>query len=480
MNAHKRFMAFSSVLVVMCCQGTIMGQNLGKIQAAAEEAYIFAFPMLQTYRTMYSQVVNPALPTYKAPFNCMYHNTELIGPGFNTVVRANNDTLYSAAWLDLRAEPVVLTVPEVEDRYYSFQMTDLYTFNFGYFGTRTTGKGAGRYMVVGPNWKGSVPAGINGVFRSEGYLVYALGRTELKGESDLPNVAAIQQQYHVQPLSAFLGQPPLRVRPGRPHADFPVFSDVGIASPDFIRYFNFLLGYMDIYPTEKTLIASFRDLGISPNRPFNPASLHWKVREAIEAGIDSAMEKIQYYGDHMGRAKNAWHLTPRIFGKRQAMEEEYGAEMYLVRAAAAYKGLYGCDLEEAYYPSTMVAIANGSPEPLVGTNALGASNRYVLRFEEGQFPPVDAFWSITIYDENQFMVDNLIDRYSIGDRTPDLQQVDGALEIYIQNSPPEGDKILNWLPAPPGKFSLTLRMYMPKPAALYPDLYAPPAVVKMQ
>jgi hypothetical protein len=282
----------------------------------------------------------------------MFHNTNLIGPGFSTVVRPNNDTLYSAAWLDLRAEPAVLTVPEIRDRYYSFQLVDLYTFNFGYIGTRTTGKGAGRYMVAGPQWKGATPAGINEVFRSEGYFVYALVRTELKGDTDLPNVLAIQHQYGVQTLSAYLGRRALTPRPGPPHEDFPAYNSDIAASADFIWYFNFLLGYLDIYRTEEKVIASFRDLGIGPNRPFNAAWLHPNVRSAIEADIASATNKIHYQGDHMGEEGNGWNLTPRVFGNRQAMEEEYPEDLYLVRAAAAYKGLYGCDLEEAYYPST--------------------------------------------------------------------------------------------------------------------------------
>jgi hypothetical protein len=157
------------------------------------------------------------------------------------------------------------------------------------------------------------------------------------------------------------------------------------------------------------------------------------------------------------------------------MEEEHPEDLYLVRAAAAYKGLYGCDLEEAYYPSTMVALVDGWLEPLIGTNS------YVLRFLPSQFPLVDAFWSITIYSEHQFMVTNSINRYSIGDRTTGLQPgLDGSLDIYIQNSEPPADEISNWLPASEGGFSLTLRMYMPQAAGLDPLLYAPPPVLKQQ
>ncbi len=472
MSAQNKFIALSSVLLVLCCPETVTGQNLAKIQATAEDAYIFAYPMLQNYQTMYWQTINPASPDYKAPFNCMFHNTNLVGPTFTNVVRPNNDTLYSAAWLDLRAEPVVVTVPEIQDRYYSFQLVDLYTFNFGYIGTRTTGTGAGRYLVAGPHWKGATPPGINKVFRSEGYFVYHLGRTELKSDEDLPNVLAIQHQYQVQTLSAYLGRPAVAPRPGPPHEDFPVFDPDLAASADFISYFNFLLGHLDIHPTEKTRIASYRNLGIGPNRPFDAAWLHPKVRSAIEAGIASATEKIHYYGDHMGVQSNGWNLTPRVFGNRQAMYDEYQQGMYLVRAAGAYKGLYGCDLEEACYPSTMVAMVNGRLEKLVGTNA------YVLRFLPGQFPLVHAFWSITIYNEQQFMVANPIYRYSIGDRTTGLiQGLDESLEIYIQNSTPASDKISNWLPAPDGPFSLTLRMYLPDPSELDP-LYVPPSVLK--
>lgn len=438
------------------------------IQAIAEEAYIFAYPMLQNYRTMYLQAIYPASPTYVG-FNTMYNETHLYGPEFTDVVRPNNDTVYSMTWLDLRAEPVVISVPAIPDRYYSFQLVDLYTFNFGYLGTRTTGTEAGSYLVAGPQWKGEVPAGIKAVFRSEGNFVYNVVRTAVDGEADLPNVRGIQQHYRVQTLSDYLGRPmppPVVYHP--PFPDFPVWSAARASSADFIGYFNYLLGQLTVHPSEKTTVAGFARIGIGPGRPFHPELLRPEVRQAIEAGVASASSKIIAKGFALGRQVNGWNLTPRIFGDREQMQQM--PDMYLVRAAAAALGLYGCNLEEAYYPTAHLD-AEGLPLDAAGQN-------HVLRFGPGEFPPVDAFWSITLYDTDQRMVANDINRYSIGDRTPGLVYgEDGSLEILIQHAAPPPDRLPNWLPAPDGPFTLTLRMYLPLFSP--PDaLYAPPPVLR--
>jgi hypothetical protein len=462
------------LLVIALCGGTsALGQNLEKIKATAEAAYIFAYPMLQNYQTMYEGAIDTSSPTYKGPFNVLVNNTNLFGPEYTTVVRPNNDTVYSSAALDLRAEPVVMTVPAIPNRYYAFQLVDLYTYNFAYIGTRATGTNAGRYLIAGPYWKGEIPPGIDAVFRSEGNFVCIVGRTEVDGEADLPNVLALQQGYVLQTLSEYLGQPAPAVRHKAIRDEFPAYDAGRAQTADFITYFNFLLGQLDIYPTEKTLIASFRSIGIGPGRPFDTNSIHADVRGAIEAGIASGWYQITNEAYHLGVQSNCWNLTPSVFGSREQMETNYpdAQTRYLVRAGAAYGGLYGNDLEEAYYPSTVVDAA---------TNILnGASNNYVLKFLPEQLPRVNAFWSITMYDTNQLMVSNVISRYSIGDRTSGLVTNNGTLEIYLQRDTPAPDKTSNWLPAPDGPFSLTLRMYLPQPQALNP-LYAPPAVSKQE
>jgi hypothetical protein len=434
-------------------------------QAIAEEAYIFAYPMLEDYKTMYIQSVSSTSPTYRAPFNQLTNATVLVGPEFKDVVRPINDTLYSIVWLDLRAEPMAISVPAIPDRYYSFQLVDLYTYNFAYIGTRATGTASGSYLVTGPAWQEDKPSGVTDVFRSEGNFVFCIVRTAVDGQADVPNVAAIQQQYRFQPLSAFLGQPTPTVAPG---VNFPPYDQAKALSADFIQYFNFLLGQLVVDPSERDLITKFGRIGIGPNRPFDAASLDTQTQRAINDGVTSALAKIKAKGAQSGQQKNGWNLTPRIFGDRQQMQGQY-----LVRAAAAYMGLYGNDLEEAYYPS--------SGHDISGDPLDGSKSTYELIFTKDEIPAVDAFWSLTMYSSpDQLLVENPIQRYSISDRTAGLLLgADGSQQIYIQRESPGADKEANWLPAPNGPFSVTMRMYLPQAQELDP-LYAPPSIHKRE
>ena len=249
----------------------------------ADEAYIFAYPMLENYRTMLGMAVLKDAPSYRAPFNEFYHNTELLDACFTDVVRPNNDTLYSFAWLDLRSEPLVLTVPEApDDRYYVLQLVDLYTHNFGYVGTRATGNQSGNYLIAGPYWMGKKPAGIDEVFGSEGNFVFCLGRTAVDGSDDVAAANAVMEQFQITPLSKFLGQP--SVEPAAP-LNFPVYDKDEATSAGFIRYFNFLLGQLDVDPSDEDNVVSYGGIGVGRNRPFDPNSLPPEVRQVIDDGV---------------------------------------------------------------------------------------------------------------------------------------------------------------------------------------------------
>lgn len=441
------------------CSLTNSTENSNEARALAEEAYIFAYPMLENYRTMQVQAISPDR------FNRFKHATEIMGPEYKDIVRPNNDTLYSTLWLDLRAEPMVLHIPPITDRYFSFQFVDMYTHNFAYTGVRTTGTRGGVFMVAGPEWNGEKPAGVNEVFRSEGNFVLCLVRTALEGPEDLENVHAIQRRYGVEPLSAFLGvNPPAP----SPMDVFPLYLQPAAESVHFINYFNFLLGRLKVHPSEEELIERFGAIGIGPGFYFNADNFSPEIRAAIEAGITSAIKQIEASREILGERKNGWVLTRRIFGNREQMQG-----LYLVRAGAARMGLYGNDLEEAYYPTGNLD-ADGELFD-------ASKHSYVLRFEKDEIPPVDAFWSITMYNlPEQLMVENPIGRYSIGDRTEGLTfGEDGSLELYFSKTSPGGEKERNWLPAPDGPFSLTLRMYLPHERALDP-LYAPPVIRKAE
>lgn len=479
-------MVASAIASHSCGSSTSETLSPAEAQAIAEEAYIFAYPMLRNYKTMYAQAIDTGNDSQGNPngllFNSITNYSKLADSDSKDVVRPNNDTFYSTAWLDLRKEPVVITVPEIADRYYSFQLVDLYTYNFNYIGTRTTGTGAGNYLIAGPSWNDEIPASIKkeNVYRTEGNFAYSLTRTGYKNTDSVINnvdttVLSIQQQYKVQPLSKFLGQTPSVDIP----IVFPHYDEAIAETAGFIEYFNFLLGQLiiggyepDLY--EQELIAKFGKIGIGPNRHFDASSLDSRILQAINTGVKSAINKIQEKTTKLGQSKDGWVLSGRIFGSRETMEQTYPnrQELYLVRAAGAYIGLYGVDLEEAYYPTSKnVGDADGG-----GTLNTHDYN-YMLKFAPGNIPPVreNGFWSITIYNSDQFLVANTITRYSIGDRTEGLiYGANNSLRIYIQKErtgAPGSEEYENWLPAPDGQFSLTMRIYMPADTA-----YAPPSI----
>jgi len=432
----------------------------------AEEAYIFAYPMLDNYKMMYAQAIWKDSPAYEAPFNTLNNKSVLLGPEYTAIVRPNNDTFYSVAWLDLRAEPMVISVPAISDhRYYSFQLIDLYTHNFDYIGTRKTGFKAGDYLIAGPYWDGSKSANIEKVIRSESNFVVALGRTQVFGPADVENAKKVMSEYKVQPLSQFTGtEAPVAPAP----LNFPPYSPEKVKSTEFITYLNFLLGQVKPHPSEADLFKKFSKIGIGPDKSFDVNSLDPEIKAAIEDGIASALTKIEAKMKKLGTQKNGWMMVSGVFGQRDFMQKKY-----LTRAAAAMFGLWGNDKEEAYYPECSV---DSDGEALNGSK-----HNYILHFNKDQLPPVNAFWSMSMYKlPEQLFVKNPINRYVISSVTKGLKyNKDGSLDIYIQKDSPGKDKESNWLPAYNGPFSLQGRMYQLKPKALNP-LYVPPAVQRVK
>ncbi|PZC51751.1 MULTISPECIES: DUF1254 domain-containing protein [unclassified Mesotoga] len=433
--------------------------NYEEASEVARQAYIFAFPMLENYRTMVLQAVIPN------SFNKFEHLQGLLRPEFGEIVRPNNDTLFSAAWLDLRNEPVIIEIPSICERYFSVQFIDMHTHNFAYAGTRTTGCRKLTVMISGPSSFVEIPNEIDEVFTSEGNFVFCIVRISVNPEleGDINAVSKIQDSFKIRPFGAFRGsETSSAVEP----IAFPPFSQEKAESAGFISYLNFLLGQLEIHPSEKALIERFGLIGIGPNLPFNENNLQPEMITAIEKGIEDAMSIILRPSEKLGVTKNGWNLTKRKFGNRQQMQGKYE-----IRAAAAYVGLYGNDLEEAYYTISYVDADNKAYD--------GSKYDYKIHFESREIPPIEpgGFWSIAMYGDDQFMVPNPIDRYSIGDRSRLSFNDDGSLDIYIQHDSPGADLESNWLPAPNGPFSLSLRMYLPSPRALDP-LYCPPGVEK--
>ncbi|MEM7139009.1 MAG: DUF1254 domain-containing protein [Myxococcota bacterium] len=438
----------------------------------AQEAYVYAYPMLETYRTLYVQAIDRTGPGYMGPFNRLAHSAELLGPDFTDVVRPNNDTLYSFAWLDLRAQPVVISVPKIEDRYYSVQLVDMFTNNIGYIGTRATGTEAGSYLVAGPRWNGVKPGDVTGEIKSDSEFVYCIIRTEVRGPSDVGAVVALQKQYHLTPLNVFLGRSRVPVAAG---ITFPRYENKKATSAGFIDYLNLFLTQVRVPETDLAAVERFARIGVEPGMLSASMRLPEPIRAAIDAGVGQALVEISKAAldptklpEITSRKSAGWAGMVGIFGSPEEMKGRY-----LTRAAAAMFGLYGNDAEEAYYP-----VGNDDAS---GDALNGSTGRYTLRFDKEQLPKVEAFWSMTMYGlPQQLMVANPIHRYSIGDRSKLEVGKDGSVTIYIQHDAPDASKQSNWLPAPDGPFSVQFRMYLPAQSVIESPLYLPPDIVKVR
>lgn len=429
-------------------------------RAIAKEAYIYGFPLVDSYRIQHAYFVDRENPEYKAPWNQLRNFPRVFTPEDKAVQTPNSDTPYSFLGMDLRAEPIVLTVPAIEkERYFSIQLIDAYTFNFDYIGSRATGNDGGSYLIAGPGWNGETPKGVKKVIRAESELVLATYRTQLFNPADIENVKKVQTGYKVQPLSAFLGQPAPKAAPA---IDFikPLTPEGQRTSPQFFDVMNFVLQFCPTHPSERELMARFARIGVGAGKTFDAAKLSPEMRAAIEAGMAEA------WADHAKLQKriDAKEVTSGdVFGTR-----EYLKNNYLYRMAAAVLGIYGNSKQEAMYPLYLVD-SDG--------RMLDGANRYALRFAPGQLPPANAFWSLTMYELPASLLSaNPINRYLIN--SPMLPQLkkdaDGGLTLRMQNESPGRDKEANWLPAPKGPFFMVMRLYWPNDEALEDKWIAPP------
>ena len=431
----------------------------------AEQAFTYGFPMIMNYGVMYEYAVDIKSGQYKAPFNQISNEANVFTPKDTAVITPNSDTPYSMLWMDLRAEPLVLYVPEVEKgRYYSVQLIDLYTHNYGYIGSRATGNGAGCYMVAGPNWQGQTPGGIEKVFRCETQFSAVAYRTQLFGADDIDYVRKVQAGYKAEALSQFLKQPGPAAAP---RIEFPKI-DKALARANPFGFLNFILQFCPAVPQESALRAEFAEIGVEGGKAFDVSKLSADQKGALVAGMKSAMESIENKSVTLGTNVNGWRI-----GLNSGNRAFYDGD-WLRRAGVALAGIYANDSEEALYPVTHTDSE--------GAKLDGSTSRYTLTFPDGQLPPVNAFWSLTMYDANtQLLVDNPVNRYLIN--SPMLSGLeksnDGSLTLYVQKDSPAADKASNWLPTPNGLFYMVMRLYWPKQAALDGG-WKPLAVQKVQ
>lgn len=442
--------------------------GIAETKAIAEEGFIYGLPIVMNYAVMYEYAVDRDSGQFKAPFNQILNEARVFTYKDTAIITPNSDTPYSLAWLDLRAEPMVLSVPKVrKSRYYSVMLCDGNTFNYGYIGSRATGNGAGDYLVAGPGWKGETPAGIKKVFRSGTQFSLAAYRTQLFNPKDMPNVVKVQSGYKVQPLSAYLKRP---APPAAPAINFPKIN-TEMVKTGFFEYLDFALQFAPAGPEEQAIRAKLARIGVGPGKTFDFKDLSPAHKAEVLLGMKDGEEQVVRAGGSIGKDVNGWKVGS-AFGGRDFYHGDW-----LLRAAAAKAGIYGNDAAEAVYPMTR-RLANGE------TLDCGKHD-YTLTFAAGQFPPVNAFWSVTMYDgKTQLLIENPIDRYLINSpMVPGMKKnADGSLTIYIQNKTPGQGAEANWLPAPDGPIYLVMRLYWPKetpPSILPPGAgtWSPPGIV---
>jgi len=431
-------------------------------RAIAKEAYIYGFPMVDNYRIQYAYFVDKQSPEYKVAWNQLRNIPRVYTPEDKAIQTPNSDTPYSMIGMDLRAEPIVLTVPAIEkERYFSIQLVDQYTHNFDYLGSRTTGNDGGSFLIAGPNWKGEKPRGVKKVIRSETEFVFAIYRTQLFNPADLDNVKKVQAGYKAQLLSEFLGQPGSKAAPA---IDFikPLTPDTQKTSLEFFNILNFILSFTTTVPSEIALMERFAKIGVGAGKTLDAAKLTPEVRQAIAQGVADGWKEFNEFKStqvDLGKVTSG-----DMFGSREHLKNNY-----LYRMAAALLGIYGNSKAEAMYPIYTVDAA--------GEKLDAAKNRYTLRFAPAQLPPVNAFWSVTMYElPASLLVANPINRYLLNSSMlPQFKKdADGGLTVYIQNESPGKDKEANWLPSPKGPFFMAMRLYWPKEAALEGKWTAPP------
>jgi hypothetical protein len=436
-------------MFVSCGVGANFTATPEEARGIAKEAYLYGFPVVEMYKTLYTQAVDKKGSNFKAPFNQIGNTAKAFTAKDTAFVTPNADTPYSFVWMDLRAEPLVLTLPPIEEhRYYSVQLIDAYTQNFAYLGTRSTGNGGGHFMIAGPNWQGQQPLNIDRLLRSETNIAYALYRTQLFDDQDLAKVKQIQKGYKVQTLSQYDKH---KAPPAAPKIDWPQPEPNMSDTPDLFRYLNFMLAFAPAQDAEKDLLARFKTIGIEAGKPFKLTDLSAEQRQALEDGISDA--KAEFAEFKKTKVDTHEVTSGDFFGTRDHLKGNY-----LYRYAGANMGIFGNSAEEANYIGYFTD-KDGQPVD-------ASKHDYTLHFDKGALPPADAFWSLTMYNaKTKLLVANPLNRYLINSRMlPELKlDGDGGLTLYVQNKAPAKDLQSNWLPAPNGPFYGVLRLYLPKP-----------------
>jgi hypothetical protein len=408
--------------------------------------------------------IEPGKEFGKGPMNA-FTNVPAYPPGdLKLVVRVNFDTLYSIAWLDLTKEPMVVSAPETDGRYYLLPMLDMWTDVFASPGWRTTGTHAQNYLVTPPGWTGTVPSGVNRISAPTPY-VWIIGRTKTDGPPDYPAVHKIQAGYKVIPLSQWPKPAgPVQVKID-PTVDMKTPPKVQVDTMPAGKYFAYAAELLKVnapHSTDQPMVAQLKKIGIEPGKSFDIEKVDPAISKALAGAPQEAQRLMAWKVPTIARVANGWSMNTNTMGV-------YG-NYYLKRAIVAQLGL-GANLpEDAIYP---INLGDEQSRPLQG------SSNYTLHFAKGETPPAGAFWSVTLYDAEGYQVPNPLNRFALSSWMPLKFNSDGSLDLYFQNESPGKDIEPNWLPAPKGAFNLTMRIYAPRSEALT-GKWNPPLVTRLQ
>jgi hypothetical protein len=433
--------------------------------AIGVQAYLYFYPLITMDITRkQSTNIEPGKEIGKGPMNKFVNIPEYPTATMKIVVRPNFDTLYSVTWLDLTKEPMIVSVPDTGGRYYLLPMLDMWTDVFASPGWRTTGTKAGHFLIARPCWRGTMPPGVKRIEAPTPY-VWIIGRTKTDGPKDYAAVHKIQAGFKVTPLSRWGKSPkPVHVKID-PNVDMKTPPKIQVENMPAGKYFAYASELLKLHPphlTDQTIIALLKRIDIEPGESFDIDKVDPAIKESLESAPAKAQKLMEWKIPTLAKVVNGWSMNTHTMGV-------YG-NYYLKRAIVAQQGL-GANLpEDAIYPLNLF---DKTGKPLDG------ANKYTLHFDKKTMPPVNAFWSITLYDQKGYQVANVLNRFAVSSWMPFTFNPDGSLDIYFQTESPGKGLEWNWLPAPKGPFTLTMRLYAPKQEILV-GKWNPPPVVRTQ
>lgn len=441
--------------------------NLSELEACeiGIEAYHYLYPLItmdvsRRVMTNFESGKKPGM----GPMNEFQHLRAFPTADFREVVRPNFDTLYSSVWLDLIREPIIISVPDTGDRYYLLPMMDMWSDVFAVPGKRTSGTKAANFAVVKKGWNGTLPEGVKRIESPTSY-VWIIGRTQTNGPNDYEDVHKVQDGYFVTPLSQWGQKPELVKTAIDPTVDMKTPPMVQVNTMTAANYFSYGAELMKLHPphiTDWSTVSRLNRIGINLGESFNFDNVTASVKSALDRAVVDGLQLMKEKIPTLAKISNGWQMNTDTMGV-------YG-NFYLKRAIVAMIGLGANQTQDAVYPLN-VGDADGK--------SINGANNYVIHFEKAELPPVEAFWSITMYDQEGFQVANKLNRFAIGDRDELRYNADGSLDIYIQHESPEQDKESNWLPSPAqGLLGITMRLYAPK-AEVIDGRWVPPAIMRL-